>query len=232
MKKRPLRSAFLGPLSALAAAVPVFAALVVLLSACSLRPEGRRAMEPERTEVTDMDLDTAREIIEPGDLICARISSRETVSREEFETFSAELEQVYPGSDANWQYMFFYNEEFENPDKEELRVQRDMFYPTIFHEGIEIVSARITDSYYSGQQAFLNSRVLVIREAFQGTDPRLEGWYREYIYNADEHGAWEFTHFGGQQNFMEPGMGADYLPLTPLPPLSPPNAGAPETPDQ
>ena len=82
--------------------------------------------------------------------------------------------------DVEWEYIFFYNNEIEDKQVETLHLNKTMFYPTVYHEGVGVVSAQIESTYYENE--FFNKSVLIIREEYLGEDANLRDWYREYIY--------------------------------------------------
>ena len=178
---------------------------------CSCTNTGKK-IEPLRTESVDFDLDKARQMIEKGDRILTDISLNETVSREEFEQFLTDLEEAYDGyNNIQWEYMFFNNVEIDNKDTTTLRLSKDMFYPTIYHKDVEVISAQIRTEYY--EEATLNSSILTIKAAYTGEDSELEGWYRDYLYKKNTEDEWVFYAFGGQMNFSGDDFSPDYLDL-------------------
>lgn len=187
------------------------ALLTLILCACSNR---EFPIRPAKAEQYDFNLDEAVKMIEPGEKLCAGITRKQSVSRQEFEQFLTELEQAYPDyTDGQWEYMFFLNEDFEDETKDTIRLNTGMFYPTICHQGIEVVSAVVAKESYEKSNQFLDRESLIIRETYTGEDERLKDWYREHIFEKDEKGHWKFVRFGGTANLTEEGITADYLPL-------------------
>ena len=74
----------------------------------------------------------------------------------------------------------FYNDEVDNEELEILHLNKAMCYPTIYHKGIQVTSATITDTFYDDD--YLNSTKLSIIEKYTGNDPKLTNWYREYVF--------------------------------------------------
>lgn len=186
-----------------------------LLFCCSCVQQNER-IEPVETETKEFDLNTATELIAAKEKVFADITKKETVTRQEFEQFSTDIENEYSGYEhGTFQYMFFYNDEIEDQTTERLHLNKDMFYPTIYHEGIEVVAATVTDRYYSEEFSFLNESILTIREAYAGDDKNLAGWHREYEFKKHDDGQWMVRGVSGQMNFLEEGMGYHYLPFKP-----------------
>ncbi|HHV09877.1 MAG TPA: hypothetical protein GXX75_06325 [Clostridiales bacterium] len=189
----------------------VFLIIFFTLTLCSCTNTGRQ-LEPLRTETVDFDINTAAQMVQKGEKIIADISLKDTVTRDEFNQFLAALDEAYNGyEDAQWEYMFFYNEEFEDEQSAVLHLNKDMFYPTIYHKDVEIVSAQIKNEYY--QDESFNNSILTIREEYLGEDNKLKGWYRECLYKKNDKDEWVFYAFGGQINFGEEGITSDYLGL-------------------
>lgn len=169
-------------------------------------------VEPNKVEVSDFDIQTARQMLEKGDKIIADLSIKDAVSRQEYNQFISSINEVYGGEgDAHWNYMFFYNEEFEKEQVKTLSLNKEMFFPTMYHKGIEVVSAKVINTYYDDE--IFNTSILTIREEYTGKDKKLDSWYREYYYQKDDDGNWKFSNFGGQVNFLGDGFKSDYLEL-------------------
>lgn len=190
----------------------VFVIFTLMLSSCG---NTRNKIEPIKTETADFDIITATQMINKGEKIIAHIAIKDTVSRQEFRQFLRDMDDAYDGYDGydeeQWEYMFFYNNEIEDEQIAMLHLNQDMFYPTIYHEDVEIVSAQIKNTYY--KEEYLNTSILTIREEYLGEDSKLEGWYREYLYQKNEEDKWVCNHFGGQINFLGEGFTSDYLKL-------------------
>jgi hypothetical protein len=168
--------------------------------------------KPIKTEVIDFDIKTARQMIEKGDKIIADIAIKDAVSRREFNQFLNDIAEAYDGyKEAGWEYMLFYNNEIKDNQIETLRLNKDMFYPTIYHKDVEVVSAKIINTYYEYESR--NTSELVIREEYLGEDSKLEAWFREHIYKKNDKCEWVFYTFSGQMNFMGSGYTYDYLGL-------------------
>ncbi len=190
----------------------IIVSITIALISCSCGSTGSKIVKPEKVEVIDFDIRTAEQMIEKGDRIIADITVKDTVSRQEFDQFLSNITQAYDGYEKeSWKYMFFYDSEFEDEKIETLHLNKDMFYPTLYHKGVEVVSAKITNTYYKDESP--DTSILAIREEYSGKDKKLDGWYREYRYQKDEKGEWIFSGFDGQINFLGDGFKSDYLEL-------------------
>lgn len=166
-------------------------------------------MKPIKTELIDFDIGVATQMVGKGEKIIVDTTVKDTVSRQEYKQFLNDLHTAYDGyEEAQWEYMFFYNEEFEDEEVLTLHLNKDMLYPTIYHEDVEIVSAQVENTYY--QDEFFNRSILTIREEYLGKDSKLEGWHREYLYKKNED-KWLFYTFSGQVNLSGEGLTSDYL---------------------
>jgi hypothetical protein len=181
----------------------------LLLCSCGSSDSIRK---PTKTEVIDFDIQTATQIIGEGDKIIANIAIKDAISRQEYNQFLNDIAEAYDGyEEAGWEYMLFYNYEFKDNQIETLRLNKDMFYPTIYHKDVEVVSAKIINTYYQNESR--NTSELVIREEYIGEDSKLKTWFREYIYKENDNSKWVFYRFNGRLNFMGQGFTYDYLGL-------------------
>ncbi len=82
----------------------------------------------------------------------------------------------------------------------------DWFYPLIFHEGFEVVSAYV--------QPCPGGEQLTVTEQYTGGDkPLLDGFKRVTVYEKTAQGEWKFREFGGNVGIYKEGLTWDYLPL-------------------
>jgi hypothetical protein len=193
-----------------------FALIIIILLCYFFWPKtvyyGGHQIEPTKTETAAFDIATATEMIQKGEKIIADIAIKDTVSRREFNQFLNDLDDSYGGSDEiGWEYMFFYNSEFEDEQIATIHLNKTMFYPTIYHKDVEVVSALIENAYYNDKS--LNTCILIIREEYLGEDSKLKGWYRENLFQKNDEDKWVFYRFNGQQNLLGEGITSDYLKL-------------------
>ncbi|MGI5895346.1 MAG: hypothetical protein ACOX6U_00175 [Oscillospiraceae bacterium] len=83
--------------------------------------------------------------------------------------------------------------------------QDGWFYPTIFHQGIVVADAYVTDTP-SGEE-------LTVVERYEGEDPLLQDFERITIFEQTADGGWVFNSFGGPVCAYKSGLTWDYLPL-------------------
>lgn len=192
-----------------------FLLIALIVVALALSSCGRTGdhIESIGTEVVSFDIDIAREMIEARDQIIADITVKDAVSREVFDQFLHDIYAAYGGflETEEWAYMFFYNEEVENEQIKTLRLNQELFYPTVLHEDVDVVSARIENIYYEND--CLNTSDLIIREAYLGEDENLADWYRDSVYRKNDKDKWELYAFTGQVNLGGEEFSPDYLAL-------------------
>lgn len=168
--------------------------------------------KPQKTEEINFDMQLAKQMIEKGDKIIVDITARDEVSRDEYNKFLRDITDAYDGyEDVEWKYIFFYNKEIDDNKISTLHLQKNVFYPTIYHQNIELVSAIITNTYYKNK--FFNDSLLTIKEEYLGADSKLKNWYREYVYRKDDNGNWVFYGFGGEMNLADDNFVPNYLEL-------------------
>ena len=175
--------------------------LLLLVSACGNRVSGGGQILPIRTETVSFDLETAKGIVAKGDSLIAGLQTQDTVSRADGERFLAEISKLY-GEDSPWSGMFF-SSNVEDVSCSEFTVQGNLFFPTMFHQGIVIVSAEIETEYFEEPYTDLDSQWLRIRMEYKGTDETLKNWNRTYVYRKWlEHPDWDwlFANFTGEVN--------------------------------
>ena len=60
----------------------------------------------------------------------------------------------------------------------------DQFYPTIFHQGIDVTAAQTEAVFYEEQYADLNYTRLRVTVGYTGSDPQLAGWSSTGFWNS------------------------------------------------
>lgn len=186
--------------------------ITLTLSSCGTTGSKTKPIKPIKTEAVDFDINVATQMVKKGEKIIADITIKDTVSRQEYKQFLNDMDDAFDGyKEVQWEYMFFYNKEFEDEQISILHLNKDIFYPTVYHKDIEVVSAKIVNTYYEDE--FFNRSILTIREEYLGEDNKLKDWYREYLYKKNNEGKWVFYAFGGHVNLSSEGITSDYLEL-------------------
>lgn len=200
--------------------IPLFLFLL-LLSACGTKVSTGHQILPVRTETVPFDLETAKGIIAKGDSLIAGLQTQDTVSRAEGERFLAEISKLY-GENEPWSGMFF-SSNVDDASCSEFAVQRDLFFPTMFHQGMEVVSAEVKTEYFEESNSVMDSEWLRIRMEYQGTDETMKGFHRTYAYRKWlEHPDWDWL-FSSMEGNINMQAAKELLPLKeemPWPPAS------------
>lgn len=158
-------------------------------------------------ETSAFDLDEATNILKETesvivDLITAKGGSRTDLQSKFKAVYGEESEEVLK--------LFF--ADYRNSGEKDLRLLEDFnFFPTIYHEGIEITDAYI-EKRYDRDTGKLFSEYLCIEEKFVGDIEKyvhLKKFSKENYFEEDTDGNWRFHHFSGDVNISN--GGAYYL---------------------
>lgn len=120
------------------------------------------------------------------------------------------LREAY-GDAAPMIWSAFYSDALDSPDADAAYRQEGIFFPLIYHQGIEIEDAY---NLIPGPEDDAGVPVqLVIRECYTGEDPLLKGFWRESIFYRAQGGRWVFDRFEGTAYIEHPEIFSTYLPL-------------------
>ncbi|NIK76677.1 hypothetical protein FHS15_001802 [Paenibacillus castaneae] len=179
-----------------------------ILSACN----SSQQVKPIKEESIDFDIKTAIEMVQKKEKLIIDLALKENVSIMDYE----ELEKSFTNEFGNYAKdilsIFFLNTMESKPESDSgMYIKQDTFYPTVFHEGINVTNAVIDKTYYENE--FLNQTRLSIKEEYIGDDEKLKDWNREYIFTPNEAGEWELHGFSGVLNFVGVEYKMNYLEL-------------------
>ena len=178
--------------------------LLLLLPLCACAPEST-VLEPVRIQTAAFDPEEARALIESLQRPMAEISVRESVTQAEYAAYAEQCRRLYNGTsyaDEPPIHVFFRGEEIGNPEIDPMALNPDQFYPTTFHQGIDVTTAQTEAVFYEEQYADLNYTRLRVTVGYTGSDPQLAGWSLDWILEQQEDGTWLFSGCDGQANFM------------------------------
>ncbi|MCR8656489.1 hypothetical protein [Paenibacillus endoradicis] len=178
--------------------------VVVILSGCNSSEQ----LKPIKEETIDFDIKTAIEMVEKKEKLILDIALRENLSKIDYDQAEKALTEEFGDRGEEILTMFIINDMDSISDT---YVMAETFYPTVFHEGIVVTDASIYKSYYEYES--LNMTRLSIKEEYIGDDEKLKGWNREYIFDQNEEGQWEFHGFSGTVNLMGEDYDMGYLEL-------------------
>ncbi len=167
--------------------------VVLFLLACSSEPV------PIENKVVDFDIETATEMIDEAEWLCAWVQTQESVSRETVDTIISQIENTDIGNEAaSLATLSIDNGHWNDSIYDSFEVIKEFIVPTIYHEDIEIVSA--TEELYEDEE-FPYSSSVEIKKAYTGSDENLADWYLTYVFRKSRgSGNWEFISFDGQVN--------------------------------
>lgn len=173
--------------------------VIFLLTACQSSQQSKWLTE----ETIDFDINTAVEMVKAKEKMIVDAALREKLSKPEYK----EMEQSFTKEFGNRAQDILGILCINNMDAEpnaDIYINKNILYPTIFHEGIKITKAVVHKTEYENE--FFNDTTLTIKEEYVGDEEKLKSWNREYIFIPDENGEWKFSGFSGVLNFS----GEDY----------------------
>lgn len=180
--------------------------ILLILSGC----HSSQQIKPIKEENINFDIKTAIEMIEKKEQMIIDLASREQVSIMEYKELQKSFTEEF-GNYANANdmlTMIFINNMDAEPESD-IYVNKDLFYPTVFHEGITVTNAVIYKRYYENE--FFNQTTLSIKEEYVGDDEKLKDWNREYIFTSNEDEEWKLQGFSGVMNFLGEDYTMNYL---------------------
>lgn len=168
-------------------------------------------LTPIKTETIDFEIDMATEMIRNIDQLMFDLSLKETIMLAELDEIIKTFTEVYGHHAAETAYSTLIPRYADMDMPEEIKINANSFYPTIFHEGVELTEAIVHKSYY--EDDFFNSTGLTVTLAYMGDDERLKNWKRSYIFFENKDGEWELHHFAGIGNYLGEEFHPRYLDL-------------------
>ncbi|MBD3921700.1 hypothetical protein H8B09_23240 [Paenibacillus sp. PR3] len=180
--------------------------VTLLLSAC----QSSEQIKPIKEETIDFDMNTATAMVKKKEQMIIDVASKEKVSQLEYQQLEKSFTVEFGDHARDILSILFINNMDADPESD-LYVNKNMFYPTVFHKGITITNASVYKSYYENE--FFNQTSLTIKEQYDGDDAKLKGWAREYIFTPGTDGEWKLNGFSGTMNFLGEEYSMNYLEL-------------------
>ena len=166
-------------------------------------------VNPTYEETRDFDLDTAAAMIDEAEWLTTWLQTQDHISLDEADALIARLDGTLNGSDGEnvvaaaladaTDYLMW-----KNGTLQTLPVGNTYISPTVYYEGVSVVSATVESlsefSEETGNEV-RRSDVLHIRKEYAGDAAELRGWFLEYIferYREDE--PWRFAGWNGTYN--------------------------------
>lgn len=172
-----------------------FFGLLVLASGC--------AEKGPPTVTNDYDLAEAAKLVDESEWLTTWLQTQTSISRDKAEALDERLGQllspecqIVPTSmdGADW----------EDKTLQTLPIVRDVIQPTVYYEGVSIVSATEEQSCERSEETgdcMTHFGTLTIRKEYEGDEAALRGWSLEYVFTQRKHGGdWEFFSYSGIYN--------------------------------
>ena len=162
------------------------------------------------TEVLDFDLDTAAAMVDEVEWLCTWLQTQDTVSRGTAEAFVDRVNQLLRPSEGDNLLAISLTDaaDRDDPALETLTIRHDMIQPTVYYEGISLVSATEERRCETAEETGAcreHIASLRIRKEYAGDDPELQGWYLEYVFTQYAHdGDWSFTCYNSTESINVP----------------------------
>lgn len=166
----------------------------VLLSGCG----NRTGFDGKLTEETAFEIEKAQQIVEMIEKPVMELSGMTTISKPDYKGLLQRLEPALGDENDDVLDEFFDEMALEQATIDDLAVKQDVFYPTIFHAGVEIVEAKLIKTTETDGEI---EEKLIIREEYTGENKKLQGFSREYIYEV-ENGNFVFDDFEGKLHYI------------------------------
>ncbi len=167
---------------------------LIFLCACSSEPE---TVENEIVDV-DFGIENAVDMIDEVEWITAWVQTQDSVARETLDELILQIEPVMGGDSSSVVIGSVDLADWNDETIENLEVLHDFLSPTIYHEGIEVVSA--VEEIYQDEEIIYSSS-LEIRKEYVGEDEELSDWHLTYAFRKRRSSEeWEFVAFDGQSN--------------------------------
>ncbi|MGF7184329.1 hypothetical protein GGQ84_000412 [Desulfitispora alkaliphila] len=171
--------------------------LIALTSGCS------RNAAP--TVVYDYDIQEATVLIDEVEWLSAWLQTQDVILRSDAEKLIARFNEVLSYAGKNIITIAMTDgADWENSSLETLSLGNSYIHPTIYHEGVYVVSAteeRTCETSEDTGECTTHFSTLVIRKEYSGSDDKLKDWYLEYIFTKRSHdGDWKFVSYNGIYN--------------------------------
>ncbi|MGQ8874403.1 hypothetical protein [Paenibacillus sp. TSA_86.1] len=184
-------------------------AVILLLAGCQ---SSQQSQQPKliKEETTDFDIKTAMEMVKTKEEMIVDLALRDNVSKMEYEEIEKSFTTEFGSRAQDILSILFINNMDAEPNAD-ISINKNILYPTVFHEGIKITKAVVDKSTFDNE--FFNETKLKIKEEYVGDDEKLKSWNREYIFKPNENDEWEFSGFSGTLNFSGEEYNLNYLEL-------------------
>ena len=152
----------------------------------------------EKKEETPFEIDKARQIVELIEKPVLELSQMEKIAKPDYGRLLQKLEPVLGDEGDEVLEPFFNEEELEKATTEDVAVKQDVFYPTIYHNGFDIIDAKIVKTTKNDGAV---EEELVITESYSGGNKKMKKFTRQYIYDV-KNGNYVFDEFEGKLHYQ------------------------------
>lgn len=168
--------------------------------------------EEEKTKeivVTEYDLEEARAMIDEVEWLTAWLDTQESIERSAAENLIARIDETTVAEGVNILVCALEDAAYwDDESMDLLSLGSGTVAPTIYHEGVELVSAEVESrcvlNEETGECLEHFFETLRIRKEYTGDDPDFQGWFLEYVFHKPwEHGLdgdWVYVSGNGTYN--------------------------------
>lgn len=154
------------------------------------------------------DIGEAARMVDSAEWLGAWLQTQDSITRSDAEALIAALNQTVPSEGTNIVLAHMMDAaHWDNSDLQTLALRHDTLAPTVYHEGVSLVSATEERNCMLEKGDFpctYHNSILRIRKEYTGSNPALRGWFCEYIFTRRQHdGPWEFTAMNGTYNVTD-----------------------------
>lgn len=167
-------------------------------------PEATSDIEPLRVEVKSFDIKYAEKMVAQKDKIIFDTITKEHSSLYDFEIFCEEVNKVYEGYPIAFAEILFDQNEYDKP------LNKNIFFPTIFHEGMQITNSETENAYYENEELDY-TRLNITMEYVGDKTGLIQSFKKIYMFNLDNKGTWHFDGFDGDLYLANSGFFPTYL---------------------
>lgn len=175
----------------------IAALLGVFLAGC--------ADEAVSTTIREYNIEEAAAIIDEVEWLTAWFSQEDSISRGNAGKLINRFNETLDYQGENMLTLAMADaSEWEDSEVQTISLGNEYIPPTIYHEGVAIVSATEEEKRQASDdkgEATAYHSTLTIRKEYAGPEPKLQDWYLEYVFNKRGlDGEWSFVCFNGTYN--------------------------------
>jgi hypothetical protein len=159
-------------------------------------------------ETMDYDIESAVKVVEEKERLILDLSLKEKITPDELFLIQRVFDREFAFNGADILAVFV-GSAARKEVSSDVYIEQNTFYPTIFHECIEVTGAVIHNEFF--EASYFNTTTLVIDMEYNGDDERMQGWQRTYTFERNRDGGWELDSYSSILNFEGEEFNAQYL---------------------